>query len=64
MDQDIPTRTVRTTMQPDVDIQVDDTEYAELVATGLLLESDVPDVAAQDFAKHPTDTDTDDGEVL
>jgi hypothetical protein len=38
------TRTVRTTMQPDKDIEVDDAEYLDLQRMGVLVEED----AAQD----------------
>lgn len=31
-------RTVRTTFRPDLEIEVDDTEYAQLKAEGLLVE--------------------------
>lgn len=36
------TRTVRTTMQPDVDIEVGDAEYLDLQRLGLLLD-EVPE---------------------
>ncbi|MFI6854486.1 hypothetical protein [Streptomyces sp. NPDC050416] len=34
--------TVRTTMQPDVDLDVSDTEYVDLTRQGLLVQKDEP----------------------
>lgn len=46
------THTVRTTMRPDLEFEVDDLEYAQLKADGLLVEpaSDTPAPATADPA--------------
>lgn len=43
-------RTVRTTFRPDLEIEVDDTEYAQLKAEGLLVEEAPAPEAAQTTA--------------
>jgi hypothetical protein len=52
------TRTVRTTMQPDKQIDVDDAEYLDLQRQGLLVEedakTDVPPATAAPAAPEPT----------
>ncbi|MFM9635977.1 hypothetical protein [Streptomyces turgidiscabies] len=39
-------RTVRTTFRPDLEIEVDDTEYGQLKAEGLLVEDPAPETSA------------------
>jgi hypothetical protein len=38
--------TIRTTMRPDQPIEVDDTEYAQLKADGLLVDEPAPELPA------------------
>lgn len=44
-------RTVRTTMRPDVEIEVGDAEYLDLKRQGLLVDDETPEPAAQPAAK-------------
>jgi hypothetical protein len=50
------TRTVRTTIRPDQPIEVDDTEYAQLKADGLLFEDQTPEVPSAAPAVPPKKT--------
>jgi hypothetical protein len=46
--------TVRTTIQPDVDLEVSDTEYVDLKRQGLLVEAPAPAAAPAAAPAKPT----------